>query len=208
MENYYLHITSGRGPAECCLAVALALKEMLREAEESKLQATVVERIPGNENRTLLSATVMISGQQAKVFCSSWNGVLLWVSQSPFRKFHKRKNWFIAVHYLELVKLAEWSEREIHFQTLRSGGPGGQHVNKVESAVRATHLLSGITVLVNESRSQLQNKKTAIERLKMKYFEWLIKHALERQQQLWQQHHTLERGNPSRIYEGKTFKRV
>ncbi len=207
MENYIIHITSGKGPAECCMAVAMLLKEVLQEAEESRLQATVVERIPGIENRTLLSATVMISGKNAKLFCSSWNGVSLLISQSPFRKFHKRKNWFIGIQCFDKSSFSKWNEKDITFQTMRSSGPGGQNVNKVESAVRVTHKPSGTMVMVNESRSQLQNKKLAIERLKIQFEQWLLKQALAEQQQLWQQHNSLERGNPTRVYEGLTFKK-
>ena len=126
MENYIIHITSGRGPAECCMAVSLALKEMLSEAEEDKLQAMILERIPGMENRTLLSVTLMISGKNAKGFCNSWNGVLLWICHSPFRKYHKRKNWFIGIHSFDKAKLTEWNDRDVSFQTMRSGGPGGR----------------------------------------------------------------------------------
>lgn len=205
MENYSLHITSGKGPAECALAAALALKEVLKEAAENKLQTHIIERTSGTENRTILSATVMISGKNAKAFCDSWSGVTLWICQSPFRKLHKRKNWFISIQTLDQSQLAGWDEREITFQTMRSSGPGGQHVNKVESAVRATHQPSGLTTTANESRSQLQNKKTAIERLKQQFEQWLLNEALAKQQQLWQQHNALERGNPSRTYEGLTF---
>jgi len=208
MENYTIHLTSGKGPAECALAVALALKALLAEAKEKDLTAVVVDRIPGLENRTLLSATVVISGKQAKTFCKDWQGVLLWICQSPFRKFHKRKNWFIGMQCADSTQLATWNEREIDFQTMRAGGPGGQHVNKVESAVRATHRPSGLTVTVNESRSQLQNKKAAVARLATLFEQWQLRHTLAQQQQVWLQHHTLERGNPTRVYEGLTFKRI
>lgn len=208
METYIIHITSGRGPAECCLAVALALKQVLKEAEGKNLQTTLIERIPGIENRTLLSTTIIVSGANVKAFCNSWNGSLLWICQSPFRKFHKRKNWFIGIQSFNKSNLNNWNERDVSYQTMRSSGPGGQNVNKVESAVRAKHVPSGLSLTVNESRSQLQNKKTAIERLKFQFDQWQLKQALLEQQQLWQQHNSLERGNPSRTYEGLTFKRI
>jgi peptide chain release factor len=207
MENYIIHITSGRGPAECCKAVALCLKQLLKEAENGQLKVVILERIPGTENRTLQSATLLISGKGSKLFCDSWTGVLLWICQSPFRKFHKRKNWFIGIQSFDKANQTKWSERDISYQTMRSSGPGGQNVNKVESAVRATHTPSGLVVTVNESRSQLQNKKLAVERLKLQFDQWLLKQALQAQQQLWEQHNMLERGNPTRTYEGSTFKR-
>jgi peptide chain release factor len=207
MENYILHITSGRGPAECCLAVALCLKQLLNEAAQNGLQTEVVERISGTESRTLQSATLIISGKGSQLFCASWSGSVLWICHSPYRKFHKRKNWFIGVQTFNRAKQNQWLEKDLHFQTMRSSGPGGQNVNKVESAVRAIHKPSGVTVTVCESRSQLQNKKLAIERLKYQFEKWQLKQALEVQQQLWNEHHVLERGNPLRVYEGLDFKR-
>lgn len=208
METYFIHISSGRGPAECCMAVSLALKELLADAASQELKTEVLHRVPGFENRTLLSATVGLSGGNAAIFCKSWNGVLLWICQSPFRRFHKRKNWFIGIQCFDKSSFPKWKETDLNFQTLRSGGPGGQHVNKVESAVRAIHVPSGLTVVVSESRSQWQNKKVAIERLKKLFDEWLLRQSLAEQQQIWQQHNALERGNPIRIYEGLAFKKL
>ncbi|MDX2174026.1 MAG: peptide chain release factor H [Bacteroidota bacterium] len=206
MENYILHITSGKGPAECCLAVALTLKQVLEEAEEAKLETIITERVQGMENRTLLSATVMISGKNAKLFCDSWSGVLLWICQSPFRKFHKRKNWFVGIQVFEKSKLAIWKESDVIYQTMRSSGPGGQNVNKVESAVRATHKTSGLFVVSKDSRSQLQNKKLATERLKQLFDQKQISEVLKIEEVQWQNHNSLKRGNPKRIYKDKEFK--
>lgn len=81
-------------------------------------------------------------------------------------------------------------------------------MNKVESAVRALHVPSGVQVAVSDSRSQLQNKKLAIERLKEAFTLWQIAVLQKTQQEQWQNHNGLERGNPARVYAGKEFKRT
>jgi peptide chain release factor len=208
MEKQILHITSGKGPAECCLAVAFALREIIKEAASKALTIEVLERVKGIEKNTLLSVTIVVKGNNAVGFCNSWTGVLQWICESPFRKFHKRKNWFIGIQSFDKKLFSPWFEQEVVFQTMRASGPGGQHVNKVESAVRAKHLPSGITVVVSESRSQIQNKNEALKRIKMQYEAWQLKQAMMSQQELWQQHHVLERGNPAKIFEGITFKKI
>lgn len=208
MEQQILHITSGKGPAECCLAVAFAMREIIKDAASKALSVEVLERINGSEKNTLLSATIVVNGQNAIVFCEKWTGVLQWICESPFRKFHKRKNWFIGIQSFDKKLFTPWREHDIVFQTMRASGPGGQHVNKVESAVRAKHLPSGITVVVSESRSQTQNKNEALKRLKMQYEAWQLNQAMKSQQELWQQHHILSRGNPAMVFEGITFKKL
>lgn len=208
METKIIQITSGKGPAECCLAVALALKEMLKEAKASGLQHEIIDRFPAQENGTLASATLKLEGKGVTAFTESWKGSLLWIAQSPYRKFHKRKNWFIGISVYDLSMLPEWKEKDITFQTMRSSGPGGQNVNKVESAVRALHVPSGVQVAVSDSRSQLQNRKLAVERLREAFTLWQITVLQKVQQEQWQNHNELERGNPARIYAGKEFKRT
>lgn len=207
METKIIQITSGKGPAECCLAVALALKELVKEAKDYELIHEVVERFPADENGTLYSATVKLQGKFADAFSKSWEGPLLWIAQSPYRKFHKRKNWFIGIHCYDESRLPKWNERDVTYQTMRSSGPGGQNVNKVESAVRAIHQPSGLQVMANDSRSQLQNKKSATERLKLLFMKWQISSLEKNLQDQWLNHHSLERGNPTRIYTGKDFKK-
>jgi peptide chain release factor len=203
-----IQITSGRGPAECCLAVALALKEMLGEARAQNLDAEVLERAAGPENGTLNSAAVKISGKNAKAFAASWQGTLLWICQSPFRRYHGRKNWFIGINVFDHTKASRIDEADIIYQTMRSSGPGGQHVNKTESAVRATHVPSGISVAVRDSRSQVQNRKLALERLTEKVELWQMEQASANAKAVWQNHNELERGSPKRTYKEKEFKRI
>lgn len=208
MDNIkIIQITSGRGPAECCLAVALALKEMLKEIKLLGLKYEIMERVSGIENGTLVSTCLKIEGKQANEFTSSWQGSLLWIAQSPYRKYHKRKNWFIGIHVFEKAKLAVWNENDVVYQTMRSSGPGGQNVNKTETAVRATHKPTGLFVVARDSRSQLQNKKLATERLKELFDRQQISGDLKNESAQWQNHNELERGNPKRIYKDKEFKK-
>lgn len=90
-------------------------------------------------------------------------------------------------------------EREISYQTLRASGPGGQHVNKTESAVRATHISSGLSVTASDQRSQLQNKKLAAERLLIKLAAWNMEQNMQKAQENWNNHNTLQRGNPVKV---------
>ncbi|MDR1181237.1 MAG: peptide chain release factor H [Bacteroidales bacterium] len=199
MERRYIQITSGRGPVECCRVVFKIVEKILKEAKQQGISAEIVEREKGEVNRTLLSAVLFLAGENLKTFVDSWEGTVQWIAQSPYRKFHKRKNWFVGVQCLPAFEENQWDESELRVQTLKASGPGGQHVNKTESAVRITHIPSGISVTVSDERSQLQNKKQAIERLKIK----LAAHEQERtmafEQTNWQNHNELERGNPVRV---------
>ena len=199
MEKTYIQITSGRGPAECCRVVSKIVEYILREARQRGIYAEVVEREEGEVNRTLLSAVLFLAGENLSYFTDSWEGTVLWVAQSPYRKFHKRKNWFVGVQCLQDFEENKWNESDIRVQTLKASGPGGQHVNKTESAVRVTHIPSGISVTSSEERSQLQNKKQAIERLKIKLLAYEQKRAMAFMQDNWQNHNELERGNPVRV---------
>lgn len=205
METY-LQITSGRGPAECTWVVAQVLKRMLSEAELGKLDCAVVDHQPGQQNGTVETATIRISGNSAAAFAQNWVGTVQWIGQSHFRKFHKRKNWFIGVFEIEMPESGKISDKDISFQAMRSSGAGGQHVNKVSSAVRATHIPTGISVVCQDSRSQHQNKKLATERL-------LFKLEGERLAQLkqqifseWENQLNVQRGNPVRTFSGSDFK--
>lgn len=207
METKFLQITSGKGPAECCLAVALALREIISEAKASGLRHEVISRNAGTINGTLNSATIELRGEDVGDFVADWTGVLLWIAQSPYRRLHKRKNWFIGINELGLSYMAELDERELVFQTMRSSGPGGQHVNKTESAVRVTHPATGLVAACDTYRSQLQNKQEAIKRLKEKYAQWQYKSLEDSAAAFFRNNHNLRRGDPRRIYKGEKFLR-
>jgi peptide chain release factor len=200
-----IQITAGRGPAECTWVVAQVLKKMLDEAKEFNLKCLVIEREQGVENGTLESAIIKMEGKAATEFANLWMGTIQWIGQSQFRKFHKRKNWFISVFEIPPISESRIDASDIQYQAMRSSGAGGQHVNKVSSAIRATHVPTGISTVCMDSRSQHQNKKTAKERLFLKLKEEEIKLLKTQFQTTWMNQTQVQRGNPVRVFEGSDF---
>ncbi len=198
-KKIYLQITSGRGPTECCRVVALVTEKILKQAKELGVDAEAIDREVGIMNRTLFSSILSLEGERYDEILKEWEGTIQWTAQSPYRIFHKRKNWFVGVTSFSNHEAEQVDAKDITFQTLRASGPGGQHVNKTESAVRAIHTPSGISVTASDQRSQLQNKKLATERLFVKLSAWNIEMAMQKAQENWNNHNHLERGNPVKV---------
>ncbi|SHE78742.1 peptide chain release factor H [Dysgonomonas macrotermitis] len=198
-NKIYLQITSGRGPAECCRVVALVLEKILQQAKKLGLNTEIIEREQGIINRTLFSAVISIEGEKSREILTEWEGTIQWIAQSPYRIYHKRKNWFVGVKSFSSPDANNLNIKEISYQTLRASGPGGQHINKTESAVRATHIPSGLSVTASDQRSQIQNKKLATERLLIKLSAWEIEQAMQKAQENWNNHNNLQRGNPVKV---------
>lgn len=196
MEKLIIQITSGKGPAECCRAVARVQQLMLAQAHQQKIKTELLDRVEANGvDITFKSVTFTAEGESLESFVKEWQGTVQWISPSPFRKQHKRKNWFVGVKALPISQLPVWKDAEVNYETCRASGPGGQNVNKVETAVRGTHLPSGLQVLAMDSRSQLENKKLCLQRLQAKLMAWQTEKLILAQQQQWLNHHSLERGN-------------
>lgn len=202
-----IQITSGKGPLECQWVVAKVLKVFLEEAKQNKIDFEIIHRENGDENLTLKSATLVLKGKDISEFLKTWVGSILWTGKSTFRKLHKRSNWFIGIFELEGLEKVDFNEKEIQFQTARSQGSGGQNVNKVNTAVRATYLRTGQSVFVQDTRSQLENKKLSIARLKEKVMEFHIQQLEKRMQETWNNHLNVQRGNPVRSFSGTDFKK-
>jgi peptide chain release factor len=197
MSTVPLCVTTGRGPAECREAMARIVELMREEATEHGL-AFGMEMEHGRA-----STFVSIDGEPADAFARSWEGSVQWIARSSLRPGHKRKNWFVSVSRLPSPpQLPELKETDLSFEALRAGGPGGQHQNRTESAVRATHRPTGISVVARDERSQHRNKTLAVKRLR-----GLIAAVHEREHnaaqfQQWLVRISVERGNPVRTYEG------
>lgn len=202
-----IQITAGRGPLECQWVVAKVLKIFLQEAENENITAEIISRESGDENLTLKSATIRLSGKNVENFLKNWLGSICWIGKSTFRKFHARQNWFIGVFEMENLEKINFDESKIKFQTTRSQGSGGQNVNKVNTAVRATHEPTGVSVFVQDTRSQLENKKLAMRRLREKVAEAELQKIKQNAQNEWNNHLQVQRGNPVRTFHGTDFKR-
>jgi peptide chain release factor len=201
-----IQITSGRGPLECQWVVSKVLKSFLEEAKNNNIDYEIIHRENGDVNMTVKSATVLLKGKNTKEFLKTWLGSICWEGKSTFRKLHKRSKWFIGIFELENLTTINFNEKDIRFQTTRSQGSGGQNVNKVSTAVRAIHLPTNESVFVQDTRSQLNNKKLSIIRLKEKVMETYRQQLENRMKETWNQHLQVERGNPVRTFSGTDFK--
>lgn len=196
----YIQITAGRGPVECARAVTLVARELLGSIPS--LQLSDCE--PHNqEDGCHMSMTFSTDEPLSPELIRSWQGTVQWVAtRNPFRPGHKRKNWFVGVSFFDEIELPEINDSDIVYSACRSGGKGGQNVNKVETSVRATHIPTGITVRCSEERSRAQNTSRARERLLLK-LRLLNDSALaDGQRQQWSRHDSLLRGNPVRKFSG------
>jgi len=207
MNNKIIQITSGRGPAECCWVVAQVLKQFLEAVKQNAIAYKILQREKGIENLTLQSVTVQLKGKNLDVFLNQWKGTIQWIGVSTFRPNHKRKNWFVGLYEIEQNQEFQIHDKDITYQATRSSGPGGQHVNKVSSAIRAIHKLTKIQVLVMDSRSQHQNKKIAKTRLQDKVNAIQLERLRTSIKNQWENHLNIERGNPIQVFKGSNFKK-
>ena len=203
---YWLQITSGRGPEECCWVVFQLVKYFQSIAPQNRLRTKLIEAIPGKFRDTMSSALIAVEADHnISDFLVSWEGSIQWVGTSMYRPHHKRKNWFVSVKVLKPVTKTKWNAGEIKIERMRSSGPGGQHANKTESAIRVTHLPTGLTSISQEERSQYLNKKLALLRLE----ELLRKNDNRARndfaEKCWSAHNLVERGNARHVFSGKQF---
>lgn len=139
----------------------------------------------------------------APAVVGEWRGTVLWRStRNPYRPGHKRSNWFVGINFFDEVALPRIDDSDIIYETCRSGGKGGQNVNKVETTVRAIHRPTGLSVKCSDERSQHRNKVLARERLLLKLRELNDSAVAGSRFLQWTRHDSLERGNPVKKFAG------
>ncbi|MFM5918540.1 MAG: peptide chain release factor H, partial [Novosphingobium sp.] len=190
------------GPLECRWVVAELARAFAREAAQQGLACELLEGV----DELPASVLLRISGTQASDFAAQRTGTVQWIGKSHFRPGHKRQNWFVGVSLApEPEAFADLNEADIEYQAMRASGPGGQHVNKTDSAVRALHRPSGLVATAQEQRSQHANRKLARLKLAIMLQERRGQSQNEALRAKWQSHRELERGNPVRVYVGTRF---
>lgn len=214
MTRSLLQISAAQGPDECCLAVLKACDAILLDARQRGIRLRLIESCAAERAPLLRSALFELEegdvqqDQQENVveqFLKDWCGTCQWICSSPFRPRHRRKNWFFSIR-LQTVTTTVFDE-EIRYESCRASGPGGQHVNKTDTAVRATHLSTGLSVKVQSERSQLANKRLATLLLQQRLQEVLDDQQRQSQKDRYQAHYDLQRGEADHVFCDLNFKR-
>jgi peptide chain release factor len=190
-----LLISAGRGPEECAWALAHLVRRLEVAAKKAKVTVTRLEEVAGDRPGTFRSVLLRIDDEG---FAASWTGTLCWQAPSPYRAT-SRKNWYVIAAPVPVgAPVTVFVESDVEIVPIRTGGPGGQHRNKVSSSVRATHRPTGLMVVADAERKFGLNRALALRMLRERIEAGDVAAGEHLETQRWEVHDNLVRGNPTR----------
>jgi len=203
-HNAVVTISVGQGGVEAQDWVEMLMRMYLKWAERKHVETEIIETSPGEE-AGLKSATFIVRGPRAYGLLRSEHGVHRLVRISPFDQNHRRHTSFALVEVMPELESSDESAvvinpQDLRIDTYRSTGAGGQHVNKTDSAIRITHLPTGIVVTCQNERSQMKNRETAMKVLKARLFQRQQQEAAAQRDQIRGQVMPAEFGSQIRNY--------
>jgi peptide chain release factor 2 len=203
-HNAVITLSVGQGGVEAQDWVEMLMRMYLKWAERKRFQTEILETSPGEE-AGLKSATFIIRGPRAYGLLRSEHGVHRLVRISPFDQNHRRHTSFALVEVMPELEASDEdavviNPQDLRIDTYRSTGAGGQHVNKTDSAIRITHLPTGIVVTCQNERSQMKNREMAMKVLKARLFQRQQQEAAAKMDQIRGQVLPAEFGSQIRNY--------
>jgi len=209
-NNAIVSINAGAGGTEAQDWTEMLLRMYLRWAEKKGYKTEIIDILTGEE-AGLKNVTFTVAGPYACGYLKAETGIHRLVRISPFDAGARRHTSFASVFvYPEVPEdiVIEIDEKDLKIDTFRSGGAGGQHVNKTDSAVRITHLPTGIVVQCQNERSQHKNKSTALKILKARLYEKELKEKEEKLAELNNTKKEIAWGSQIRSYVMHPYKMV